>query len=230
MALEPRWKEESRPIEFELAPVVHAIYTSRPAARESESATKLKTSMPSGVNEKAELELILAAAAAKNQSQDERDDVEDQQLSQATRDKAQLHAGERGRRLKRSKASSDELKDRRLKRLVGELVIQRLSKYKAQIDRETFKKYAEQVRCNASVLQTCRNRVLYSASSTSVSSFASVVSEQLHNTAVHGKSRGEGKAQRVISERIIQLTLRLQNDENERLHQRLRTQAAQKIG
>ncbi|KAJ9092294.1 hypothetical protein QFC20_007422 [Naganishia adeliensis] len=144
IASEPRWKEESRPIEFALAPVVQASYPSRPAARAVDMVNQSKTSTPNGATEKARLESILAAAAAKDTDQGESDIAKSQDLRQAARDRVRKNAGVRERTHKRLRTSA-ESKDRRLKRLAGELVIQSLSKYREQIDRDTFKKYAEQV-------------------------------------------------------------------------------------
>lgn len=103
-----------------------------------------KTSTPNGATEKARLESILAAAAAKDTDQDESGIAKSQDLRQAARDRVRKNTGVRERTQKRLRTSA-ESKDRRLKRLAGELVIQSLSKYREQIDRDTFKKYAEQV-------------------------------------------------------------------------------------
>lgn len=90
------------------------------------------------------MESILAAAAAKDTDQDESGIAKSQDLRQAARDRVRKNTGVRERTQKRLRTSA-ESKDRRLKRLAGELVIQSLSKYREQIDRDTFKKYAEQV-------------------------------------------------------------------------------------
>jgi histone-lysine N-methyltransferase SETD2 len=100
--------------------------------------------MPSGATEKARLESILAAAAANDNEHDGFDAAKSQDLRQAARDRVRKDTGGRERAHKRHRTTA-ESKDRRLKRFARELVIQSLSKYKEQIDRDTFKKYAEQV-------------------------------------------------------------------------------------
>lgn len=144
VALEPRWKEESRPIEFALAPLVQPSHTVRSSARVIDPVITIKASTPSGAVEKARLESILAAAAAHDSQLGESDASAPGVSGFIPRDRVPSGSGERARRHKRPRTSA-EAKDRRLKRLLRELVIKNLSKYREQIDRDTFKKYAEQV-------------------------------------------------------------------------------------
>lgn len=124
--------------------MVQSSYPSRPAARPVDLVNQSKTSTPSGATERARLESILAAAAANDVDHDDSDTAKSQDLRQAARDRARKDTGGRERTHKRLRTSA-ESKDRRLKRFARELVVQSLSKYKEQIDRDTFKKYAEQV-------------------------------------------------------------------------------------
>jgi len=53
---------------------------------------------------------------------------------------------DRRKRLKRSHHENDEAKkEKRLTKLVGDVVVRSMSKYKEQMDHDTFKRYAKEV-------------------------------------------------------------------------------------
>jgi hypothetical protein len=138
---EPRWKEEQRPIDFQLAPVVRVSYSTRPTPRESDSGGQTnKSQNPCTAEEMAQLELILATAS-KHAEPAPRLNVDDQTSHRRTRRDVEGQ----NREHKRPRISAAEEKDRRLRQLVSELVKQRLSMHKPPIDREIYKKHAREV-------------------------------------------------------------------------------------
>lgn len=139
--LEPRWKEEQRPIDFQLAPVVRVSYSARPAVRGSDlGGQTTKGQGPCAEEEKAQLELILATASKHVQPV-----VESNYQDQTSHRRTRRDTEGQDRKNKRPRVTSAEEKDRRLRKLVSELVKQRLSMHKAPIDREIYKKHAREV-------------------------------------------------------------------------------------
>lgn len=160
----PRWREETRPIEFSPAPVVRPAFPVKLDIRDTPppSQGKGKISSDDTADQKAKLESILAAAKCELPSNEESVSSETRESSGRGR---QSLKGERhkDRHKKKRRLTSEELKDQHLKMLIKELVIQNMSKYKQEIDdRDTFKKHAKE--CSDLLFQKEQRNASYSSS------------------------------------------------------------------
>lgn len=144
----PRWKEESRAIEFSPAPVVRPTFLVKVAIHDTPPSSQCKGKSPAlgTADQQAKLESILAAAKQDSPSCKASGTTK---VREGSGTACQVSTGDRqnDRHSKKRRLTSEELKDQHLKMLIKELVIRNMSKFKQEInDRDTFKKHAKEVR------------------------------------------------------------------------------------
>jgi hypothetical protein len=141
---------------FRLPLIVPAVTTEKPTSVVVPKPSETWVASPSSIwhsrtaeEQKKDVAAIIAAATAK--AEKEREEAEklrvEEEAERALKEKKEQERRERKKLPKPSAEEKELLKEKRLLKLVGAIVVACLSKHKAQMDNEQFKKHAKEVRC-----------------------------------------------------------------------------------